>query len=461
MVGADGDAVVGAEGAKDGKHFGVATVAIEERDDALDVSLLDHVERLGAVDEHTLEHLEHAGGRLLTRQSTNEAVESIALRKLSAIVAIALDHGGEERVELIVDVVDGLLTHVVEELYGARARLALGLAVLVDGLEHERDHALLVEQVLAVAQRLELVLARLVRLALARLGEELDQILQALEHLLQADALPVARQRIVHVGGRGHVHGAYELGEDAHALAYDKGRACLLLLGAHQREAVVHVALGVQRRTLLLHFAHAALLRLVRLIGEPPAGLHVLHVDKAVAVLEQRRAHVLLLRLGLAVAVARPLVVLARREHERDHVGARLVAMNDAHLAVEHAQVAAGRDVSQAHERVVQHEAAVPARAYELEAPEGARVRAHRARLVEHAVGVLADARLGQSEALVHVAVEEAQHLAAEHVAGVLEPDGARRYRHHCPQRLLKGRVHSMDQALHHIDVLHTSANDI
>ena len=71
-------------------HLGVAAVAVEQRDDALDVALLDHVERLGTVDEHTVEHLEHAARRLLRREPTDEAVEAVALRELRTIRAVAL-----------------------------------------------------------------------------------------------------------------------------------------------------------------------------------------------------------------------------------------------------------------------------------------------------------------------------------------------------------------------------------
>ena len=61
-------------------------------------------------------------------------------------------------------------------------------------------------------------------------------------HLFQADPLPVGpAHRIV----RG-VHGADELGEEAHALADDQRGSRLLVLGLDQREAVVHVALQTQ-----------------------------------------------------------------------------------------------------------------------------------------------------------------------------------------------------------------------
>ncbi len=195
------------------------------------------------------------------------------------------------------------------------------------------------------------------------------------------------------------------------------------------------------------------------LVGEPPARLGVLHVDERVAVLEQRSSHALLLRL-LGLGGRSRSLVLAGCEQEGDDVGARLVAVHHGNVvgAVAHAQISARGDVAQAHRRAVGHEASVPAGAYELEAPEGAGVRAHRACLVEHVVGVLADARLGQSEALV--GEEETQHLAAEHVAGVLEANRARRDRHHRPQRLLERRVHAMYQTLHHIDVLRKKQMD-
>lgn len=128
--------------------------------------------------------------------------------------------------------------------------------------------------------------------------------------------------------------------------------------------------------------------------------------------------------------------------------------MYDGDLALNHAQVPTGRDVSQAHERVPVHEAAVPTRAQELETPERARMTAHGAGLVEDAVRVFAHAWLRQREALVHVAVKQTQHLAAEHEAGVLRARIARRYRQQRPQGLLKRRVHSMNNAVHRINVL-------
>lgn len=112
--------------------------------------------------------------------------------------------------------------------------------------------------------------------------------------------------------------------------------------------------------------------------------------------------------------------------------------MNNSNLALQNAQIAARRDVSETHKRVPIHEATVPSRSQELETPQRARVTAHCARLVEDAIRMLAHAGLRQREALVHVAVEETQHLAAEHEAGVLRARVTRRDRQQCPQRLLK-----------------------
>jgi len=80
-------------------------------------------------------------------------------------------------------------------------------------------------------------------------------------------------------------------------------------------------------------------------------------------------------------------------------------------------------------------------------------VAAHRARLKKDAVRILAHARLRQREALVDVAVEEAQHLAAVHVARALQAHTARRDRQQRPQRLLERGVHAVDGVVDEVDV--------
>ncbi len=128
--------------------------------------------------------------------------------------------------------------------------------------------------------------------------------------------------------------------------------------------------------------------------------------------------------------------------------------MNHAQLSVRNAQVPARRDVSDSDERVPVHEAAVPLGAHVLQAPQGPRVNRGRARLEEYTVGLFAHARLRQREALVHVAVKEAEHVATVHEAVRFAARVARRQRQQSPQGLLKGRVDSMYQTIDRVNVL-------
>jgi len=108
----------------------------------------------------------------------------------------------------------------------------------------------------------------------------------------------------------------------------------------------------------MTYLAHAPLLRLIRRVREPVVGLDMTDVGHGVAVLDGGRGH-RLLDLGLVNALDL-LVVLGGQEHEGDRVAVCLVAVNDAHFAVDDAQVAAGRDVAQADECIPAHEAPVP-----------------------------------------------------------------------------------------------------
>ena len=74
-------------------------------------------------------------------------------------------------------------------------------------------------------------------------------------------------------------------------------------------------------------------------------------------------------------------------------------------------------------------------------------------RLKENAIRLLTDARLRQCETLVHVAVEETQHVTAIRKAGILAPRVAGRERQQSPQGLLKGGVHAMNHTVHGVNV--------
>ena len=62
----------------------------------LDVLLLHHVERLGAVVEDAVEHVHHAGSLAarLRAQLAEEPVEALRLRELGAVGVVPADHGG-------------------------------------------------------------------------------------------------------------------------------------------------------------------------------------------------------------------------------------------------------------------------------------------------------------------------------------------------------------------------------
>ncbi len=193
---------------------------------------------------------------------------------------------------------------------------------------------------------------------------------------------------------------------------------------------------------LLLDLAHAALLRLVCGVGEPEVGLDVADVDLRLAVLDGRRRHglldlSLLRRLDL-------LLVLGVDEHEGDSVTVALVPVDDAHVAVDDAQVAAGCDVTQADVGVPAHETPVPFCTQEFESPQGPGVVSYRACLEENIVWVLADPGLWQCEALVDVAVEKTQHVATVGEAGVFHAHITGRDWKECPQGLLERGVYSV-----------------
>ena len=79
---------------------------------------------------------------------------------------------------------------------------------------------------------------------------------------------------------------------------------------------------------------------------------------------------------------------------------------------------------------------------------------AYRTGLVKDAIGMLADTRLRQSETLVHVAMEKAQHFSAVYEARVLDANVSGRNGRQSPESLLKRSVNSMYGIIHQVNVL-------
>ncbi len=66
---------------------------VNEGYDGDDVLLLDHVESLWRVYEHTVQHIKHTLGRLLTLQAADQPVQAVRLGKLGTVCTVTSDHG--------------------------------------------------------------------------------------------------------------------------------------------------------------------------------------------------------------------------------------------------------------------------------------------------------------------------------------------------------------------------------
>ena len=95
------------------------------------------------------------------------------------------NHRGQQRIQLVIHIIDLLLFKALKKRHTHPIRQVLGLAVLINGLQYQVDHALLMKQILPVAQVLQLHLPLLVAAILVRLRKKVNQVIETQKYLIE------------------------------------------------------------------------------------------------------------------------------------------------------------------------------------------------------------------------------------------------------------------------------------